>query len=180
MRPVAEQAFFLSSYRIGFRLWAPSDLPLARGLWSDPQVTGFIGGPFSEDQVRTRLDAEIATAREHGMQYWPLLATGDFVGCCGLHPRPRPGTLELGFHLRPDFWGRGLAFEAASTVVAYAFERLAARELFAGHHPDNDASRRLLLRLGFSYSHCELYPPTGREHPSYLLAAPALPEEAST
>ena len=43
--------------------------------------------------------------------------------------------------------------------------------MFAGHHPDNQASRRLLTRLGLRYTHDERYPPTGRDHPSYLLTA---------
>jgi hypothetical protein len=43
------------------------------------------------------------------------------------------------------------------------------RFLFAGHHPENDACRRMLVALGFRYTHDELYAPTGREHPSYIL-----------
>ncbi|WP_414714365.1 hypothetical protein [Sphingobium sp.] len=43
--------------------------------------------------------------------------------------------------------------------------------LIAGHHPDNLASKRAVLRLGFSYTHDELYPPAGLlEH---SLPAPA-------
>jgi hypothetical protein len=43
------------------------------------------------------------------------------------------------------------------------------RALFAGHNPANQASRELLARLGFRYTHDELYPPTGLMHPSYRL-----------
>jgi hypothetical protein len=39
--------------------------------------------------------------------------------------------------------------------------------------PGNVASRRLLERLGFVYTHEEFYAPTGLEHPSYLFARPA-------
>lgn len=41
--------------------------------------------------------------------------------------------------------------------------------LIAGHHPENHASRRTLQRLGFRYTHDELYPPTGQMEPCYLL-----------
>jgi RimJ/RimL family protein N-acetyltransferase len=41
--------------------------------------------------------------------------------------------------------------------------------VFAGHNPANTASRGLLARLGFRYTHDELYAPTGLRHPSYLL-----------
>jgi len=41
--------------------------------------------------------------------------------------------------------------------------------LFAGHHPENESSRQLLTRLGFTYTHDEWYEPTGQMHPSYML-----------
>jgi RimJ/RimL family protein N-acetyltransferase len=70
-----------------------------------------------------------------------------------------------------EHWRLGYADEAARTVTHYAFRDLGAAALFAGHHPDNAGSQRLLAKLGFRYTHHELYPPTGREHPSYLLDA---------
>jgi RimJ/RimL family protein N-acetyltransferase len=66
-------------------------------------------------------------------------------------------------------WGRGLATEAGRAVARFAFDDLGATALFAGHHPDNGASRKVLLKLGFVHTHDELYPPTGLLHPSYRL-----------
>jgi len=168
--------YFLTSRRLGFRTWRPDDLELAVGLWDDPEVTRFIGGPPGRAAVAERLERELATQAAHGIQYWPifLLADGAHVGCCGLRPyRPDERVHELGVHIRPSFWRQGLALEAARAAIAHAFAQLGARALFAGHNPDNAASRALLARLGFRYTHVELYPPTGLMHPSYLLAAPA-------
>jgi RimJ/RimL family protein N-acetyltransferase len=114
----------------------------------------------------------MATQVEHGFQYWPVfrLADGAHVGCCGLRPhRSDEGVHELGVHLRPAFWRRGLAYEAGVAVRDHAFHELRARGLFAGHHPENAASGPLLRKLGFRYTHDELYTPTGLHHPSYLL-----------
>jgi RimJ/RimL family protein N-acetyltransferase len=173
--------YFLTTVRLGFRLWTPEDLPLALQLWMDPKVTSLIGGPFSEATIREKLAAEIASMAHHKVQYWPLflLATDEHVGCAGLRPyrstEPTSGDqdageiYEIGFHLRPTFWGQGLAEEAGRAVVAYAFEKLNVKGLFAGHHPANTASRRVLEKLGFTFTHEEFYPPTGMKHPSYLL-----------
>ena len=79
--------------------------------------------------------------------------------------------MEIGFHIGSQHWGRGYATEAARAVMAYAFERLEVMGLFAGHNPKNEASRHILERLGFRYTHDELYEPTGLEHPCYLLMA---------
>lgn len=73
------------------------------------------------------------------MQYWPIfyLETGNFIGCCGLRPYSREdGIYELGFHLRPEYWAKGFASEAANAAIDYAFQALNANDLFAGHHPD--------------------------------------------
>jgi RimJ/RimL family protein N-acetyltransferase len=165
--------YFLTTARLGFGRWSADDENLALSLWGDSRVSAWIGGPFSHEQVCSRLRSEIATMAAHAMQYWPcfLLEDGELAGCAGLRPY-RDGIPELGFHFRPQFHGRGLGEEAARAVVAYAFESLAVESLFAGHHPYNAASQRLLTKLGFRYTHQEIYPPTGLLNPSYVLHKP--------
>jgi ribosomal-protein-alanine N-acetyltransferase len=98
------------------------------------------------------------------------LQNNELAGCAGLRPYgSSEDVFELGVHLRPSYWGQGIALEAARAVIAYAFEHMAAKSLFAGHHPANLESAILLRKLGFSFTHEEFYPPTGRNHPSYLL-----------
>lgn len=167
-----ESRYFLETARLGFRAWREDDLPLAMELWTDARVTGFFGGPFSPQQVETRLAKEMADQRDSGMQYWPifLLEDGRHVGVCGLRPwKPAEGIPELGFHLRPEFWRCGLAFEAATAAIQFGFDGLGASAIFAGHHPDNAGSRNLLLKLGFQYAGDEIYPPSGMLEPTYLL-----------
>jgi RimJ/RimL family protein N-acetyltransferase len=166
------RAYFLRSARLGFSTWAVEDLPLAIGLWEDPEVTKLTGGPFTRAQVSERLAHELANFRQFGLQYWPifLLETGEHVGCCGLQPHDLAnGVCELGFQLCRVFWRRGFGREAAQAAITYGFSALGVRALYAGHHPSNDASRRLLQGLGFRYTHDEFYPPTKRLEPCYLL-----------
>jgi ribosomal-protein-alanine N-acetyltransferase len=166
--------YFLRTSRLGFRHWNDADFPLAWALWGDAEVTRLIGGPFTEAEVRARLSREIALQRDSGVQYWPLfgLQDGEFAGCCGLRPCAAPGLVyELGFHLCRNAWGQGLASEAARGVTGHAFENLGATALFAGHHPENTASPKVLAKLGFRYERHMLYAPTGTEHPSYFLRA---------
>lgn len=166
--------YFLKSERLGLRHWRDTDLSLALELWANPIVTRFISTkPLTTNDVQLRLNREIETQATNGMQYWPvfLLGGGDFIGCCGLRPRVQePDVPEFGIHLLPEHWRHGYATEAASLVFAHAFRTHGLRALFAGHNPNNAASRALLLRLGFLHTHDELYPPTGLMHPSYRLA----------
>jgi RimJ/RimL family protein N-acetyltransferase len=122
--------------------------------------------------VRERLRLEIERMESLGIQYWPIfLLDGDrHAGCAGLRPSgDEPRVYELGFHLRRDFWGQGLATEAARAVIDYAVGTLGAEALMAGHHPSNRASRKVLLKLGFVYVGMQLYPPTGVVEPTYRL-----------
>jgi RimJ/RimL family protein N-acetyltransferase len=168
------RSYFMRTTRLGFGRWSPDDLALAMGLWGDSRVTRLIGGPFSERWVQDRLAREISTESAFGFQYWPIfrLSDDEHVGCCGLRPVPgREEILELGFHLRAEHWGQGFATESARAVIQYAFTTVGAGALVAGHHPENEASRRTLQRIGFRYTHDELYAPTGLDHPSYALTA---------
>jgi [ribosomal protein S5]-alanine N-acetyltransferase len=167
-----QESYFLTTARVGFRHWRESDLPLALALWGDPRVNEFLGGPFSTEQIRARLASEILLQCQHNFQYWPifLLDDGEHVGCCGLRSyQPANGIHELGFHLRPQYWGCGIAAEAASAVIGHAFTALGAQALFAGHYPANKRSGRVLLKLGFEYQGMQTYPPTGMLEPTYLL-----------
>jgi len=169
-------SYFLKSPRLGFRRWSASDLPLAVALWGNPQVTRFFGGPSSKEKIKERLAREIALMSTHNVQYWPifLLAGGAHVGCAGLQPYKLDEKIyELGVHLLPPYWGQGFAVEAGKAIIAFAFASLGARSLFAGHHPENNASRSVLRKLGFEYSGEVFYPPTGLMEPAYLLTLPA-------
>lgn len=169
----SSRSYFLTSARLGFGHWRQDDLALAMTLWGDSRVSALIGGPFTAEQVAARLSHEIETLSACKVQYWPIFLLRDhqLAGCAGLRPYAED-VLELGFHLRPEYWGQGLAEEAARAVIAFAFETLGVKSLFAGHHPDNAASEHVLRKLGFRFTHEEIYPTMGLLNPAYLLANP--------
>lgn len=74
------------------------------------------------------------------------------VGGIGLHADN--GDHELGYWLTPDAWGRGYATEAGHAVVAIARETLRLPRLRSSYLVGNQASGRVLTKLGFG--------PTGR------------------
>lgn len=164
--------YFLKTDRIAFAKWNCDDTRLAELLWGNEQVSRYIcaSGVFSTEEIHHRLKTEIDKQNKFGIQYWPIfeIQSDEFIGCCGLRPKAE-GVCEMGVHLRPEFWGRGYAFEAANAVIEYAFNVLGVDALFAGHNPNNIASKKLINKLGFSFVGNEFYEPTGLYHPSYLL-----------
>lgn len=75
---------------------------------------------------------------------WVIDYQGRIVGYVGIWNMP-----EFGFILHPDVWGRGLATEAATAFIDYAFATHAIPALTADVDPRNTASLRLLGKLGF-------------------------------
>lgn len=167
-----ERTVLFASERLLFSVWTKEDLGLARTLWGDPSVTKYIcaSGVFGEEDIVKRLDTELSNFKTDRVQYFPLFLKEDasFIGCAGLRPAS-DGCLELGFHLRPGFWGCGYATEAARAAALYAFDVLGTEKLFAGHNPSNTRSSRVLGKIGFRYVRDEFYAPTGLYHPSYEL-----------
>lgn len=166
--------WFMETERIGFSKWENTDIILATKLWGDPQVTRFIcaAGKFSEQEIFERLQLEIYNEKLFHVQYWPIFekTTEKFIGCCGLRPfQAEKHSYEMGFHLCKEYWGKGYALEAANAVIIHSFRTLNADKLHAGHNPRNEASKKLLMKLGFEYVGNQYYEPTGLEHPSYEL-----------
>lgn len=161
----------MATDRLRFGVWQHDDLALAATLWGDAEVTKLIGGPFSAEIIAGRLASEIKHWQQYRFQYWPIFQFNNsaFVGCCGLRPRDIEARVaELGFQLCRRSWGRGYALEAAKAVIGWARAHHISA-LIAGHHPSNQASKRVLIRLGFTHTHDEFYAPTGLVEPCYSL-----------
>jgi len=165
--------------RLVARSWQVQDLPLAMELWGDPVVTALIDsrGKLTEAQVEEKLRAEIEREKSSGVQYWALFdhRNGDFVGCGGLRAWAYTlgeANFEVGFHLVKRCWGKGFATEAALGTLEYAWEKLRLSKIYAGHHPDNRASEKILKKLGFEFIENVFYEPTGLMHPSYVCKTP--------
>jgi RimJ/RimL family protein N-acetyltransferase len=73
----------------------------------------------------------------------------EILGGIGLHPTVYPGTLELGYWLRADQTGQGLATEAAAALTQAAFAQLGAQRIEIRCDPRNLRSARVPERLGF-------------------------------
>ncbi|MEY2745440.1 MAG: hypothetical protein RL112_482 [Planctomycetota bacterium] len=82
--------------------------------------------------------------------FWTLREDGRFVGMAGLHPGATPDSRSIGYWLREDACGRGLAAEAACAVLAAAFLVEGALRVEIRAAPANARSLRLAARLGFA------------------------------
>jgi RimJ/RimL family protein N-acetyltransferase len=75
----------------------------------------------------------------------------EVVGGCGLHTRAGPEARELGYWVRADRWGRGLATEMSAALCRVGFEVDLVQRLDLRCEPDNQASARVAEKLGFRH-----------------------------
>ena len=89
--------------------------------------------------------------RDHGFGLWRVCTreSGQAVGLCGLLQRAGLAVPDVGYAFLESVWGQGLAQEAAAATVAYARDQLGLASLAAIAKPDNQASIRVLEKVGF-------------------------------
>ncbi|CCV64479.1 predicted GCN5-related N-acetyltransferase [Alteracholeplasma palmae J233] len=65
------------------------------------------------------------------------------------------GTYEIGYSLNDIYWNKGYMTEAIQAVLEYAFAKMGATKVIASHAPFNEASKKVLLKNGFIFTHIE-------------------------
>lgn len=78
--------------------------------------------------------------------------TGRMIGTVGFVSFDETNAAaEVGYVLHPDFWGKGIASEALSRLIAFGFEELALHRIEAVYMPENAASRRVMEKCGMTF-----------------------------
>jgi RimJ/RimL family protein N-acetyltransferase len=137
---------------------------------ADAQVMEFFPKRLSRAESAEFMASIRARIAEQGWGLRAVEVDGGFAGFTGL-AQPRFAAhftpcVEIGWRLRREYWGRGIAYAAALQAEAFAFEHLQLPELVSFTAAINIRSRRLMERLGF----------TRHEKDDFL--HPSLPEES--
>jgi RimJ/RimL family protein N-acetyltransferase len=146
----------LETERLLLRPLTTDDAPFILTLLNEPSFLRFIGDKKVrnlEDARQYILTGPMASYERHGLGLLAveLKASQTPIGMCGLLKREELPEPDIGFAYLPDFWGQGFAFEAAKAVMNDAREGLKLNRVLAIVNPDNDASIKLLERLGLKF-----------------------------
>ena len=135
----------ITTPRLTLRHARPDDLDAMHAVLSDPRATLWWSTPphASMDETRTWLDGMLA-GNAVGSDDFVIERDGRVIGKAGFFNLP-----EVGYILHPDHWGLGLAFEAVGAAVDHVFATRDLDDLTADVDPENQASIRLLEKLGF-------------------------------
>jgi [ribosomal protein S5]-alanine N-acetyltransferase len=142
----------LETDRLLLRPLRSEDVESLVSLWSDPQVTRFLGGPRDDERVRTILHEELAEPPLGPLGQWPVVqkASGEFVGDCGLIPKEIEGReeVELVYILASSAWGKGYATEIGAALLSFAIEELQQKRVVSLIDVENLASTCVAKKLG--------------------------------
>ncbi|MGB1237521.1 MAG: GNAT family N-acetyltransferase [Pseudomonadales bacterium] len=142
--------------RIRIRQLTVSDAAFILELFNQPTFLRYIGDKgvhslaCAEHYLRSGPLASYASSGLH-MYLVEERGTDRSLGLCGLIDRDELPGIDLGFALSSEHLGKGFASEAARAVIALARAHFKLTELFALTHPDNTASQKCLLKLGFAF-----------------------------
>ncbi|HEY0723403.1 MAG TPA: GNAT family N-acetyltransferase, partial [Pyrinomonadaceae bacterium] len=146
----------LETGRLFLRGLTVGDAEFILTLLNEPSFLRFIG----DKKVRTVADAEqyilngpVASYERHGfgLLLVELKVAQTPIGICGLLKREELPDPDIGFAFLPDFWNKGYAFEAAAAVMKDARERLKLERILAITNQDNEASIKLLQKIGLQF-----------------------------
>jgi RimJ/RimL family protein N-acetyltransferase len=152
--PPAGPWFPLATERLLLREFRGEDFDDIQAYGSDPEMVRYMDwGPNTPEMTRQFLDLRLAEQQE-----WPRLGyslavewsgEGRVIGAVRLEVKdPANRTADLGYGFHRDFWGRGVASEAAGALVRVAFDRLGLHRVWATCDARNLASQRVLEKLG--------------------------------
>ncbi|MGJ4803984.1 GNAT family N-acetyltransferase [Luteimonas sp. SDU82] len=144
----------LTGQRVRLRGPGAQDVDDVFALFSHPDVMRY----WSSAPMRVRMQAEgkigemlEAFDRRDALNWLVAERRGDrAIGSCTLYRfDARHRRAEVGYALHPAWWRRGLATDAVALALDWGFRSLGLHRIEADIDPRNEASRRLLLALGF-------------------------------
>ncbi|HYC39150.1 MAG TPA: GNAT family protein [Chitinophagaceae bacterium] len=129
------------------------DQPFIYAGLSHPEVTRYFAVRYdSLEATGAQMEWYQKNLRENRGGAWKVIAgdTGAAMGVVAYYDhRPEHRKAEIGFWFLPEYWRKGVAREAITALIDYCEHVKDIHRLEAFVEAGNEASHRLLLRLGF-------------------------------
>ncbi|MEK7830881.1 MAG: GNAT family N-acetyltransferase, partial [Acidobacteriota bacterium] len=142
----------LETERLQLREITHEDCDQLLQIWGDAETMSLFPKTLDSREMSEWIDRNLKRYESCGHGVWAVILkdSRQFVGDCGLVIQEIDGVeeLEVGYHFNRNFWGQGLATEAARACMDYGFNQLGCRRIVSMIRPENLASRRVAERNG--------------------------------
>ena len=145
----------LETERTLLREFTVSDLEVLATMMADEEQMSLYPRPRTTDETERWIALNLELYQERGFGFWRMERAEDahFLGYCGIRPITIETTeeIEMGWHTKKEFWGQGLATEAASACRDLAFDRFNIARLVATIDPTNFPSVKVAEKIEMQY-----------------------------
>lgn len=148
----------LVTERLRLRTWRTDDLDELAAVFAQPEVWHYpLGRGMRRDETERFLERQLAEWEADGFGRYAVEvdATGELAGYAGLQFgrwfEEIADEVEVGWRFGRQFWGRGIATEAAFATLAGGFGELGRSSILAVIEPDNHASVNVARRLAMTW-----------------------------
>ena len=118
----------------------------------DPKVRKFVNNKvltYGEAKSYVLENIESYKTNGYGRYAVRYKSNRKLIGMCGFL-KDELG-IDFGCRYSRDIWGQGIGIEAAQAVIKYGLTKLALRSIVAAVLPENIASEKILIKLGFLF-----------------------------
>jgi [ribosomal protein S5]-alanine N-acetyltransferase len=142
----------LKTERLILRELVPSDADDLALILCDTETMRYYPRPLERQEVDDWVDRRMKQYDKKGHGLWGVILKNEqkLIGDCGLLIQEVDGIemLEVGYQFNKNYWGRGLATEAARGCMDYAFNKLGSHQIISMIRPENIPSRRVAEKNG--------------------------------
>ncbi|TWJ00904.1 ribosomal-protein-alanine N-acetyltransferase [Mucilaginibacter frigoritolerans] len=153
----------LETERLLFRQQELRDIDAYCAMEMDPDVRRYVGGkPRTREEAENRFLPGLVRA-PNNLAMWATIYKPEnkYVGRCGIYPHfdkdgsPIAGEASLGLYIAKPYWSRGFATEAGRAFIEFGFNKLDIQRIVTSIQAGNDASIRVIEKLGFTQEYFE-------------------------
>jgi len=146
----------LETERLILRHLSADDADFILELLNEPSFIRYIGDKQVrnlDDARRYIADGPVKSYEQNGfgLNLVQLKSGQTPIGMCGVLKRDTLPDPDIGFAFIPAYWNQGYAFESADAVMKHARAVLGMHRILAITTPDNEASEKLLLKIGLHF-----------------------------
>lgn len=147
---LATNNFYISAF-------ADEDAPDCEVFLADPEVMKFVGDGHFDFSKTTALNMvrwfRQTCGHSNGLGTWAVVdkKINKVIGNCHLFEFT-DSEIEFGLVLGRKYWGKGCGTETCRALLKYGFNQLGHKKIVATVHQDNQASKKLLKKLGYQFA----------------------------
>jgi ribosomal-protein-alanine N-acetyltransferase len=155
----------IETSRLSIRLLGSGDEPFIVELLNQPSFIHNIGdrGVRTLDDATEYIRKGPAASYEKfgfGLFHVAIKDSGTPIGICGLLKRDTLEDVDIGFAYLERYWRQGYALEAAQAVMDFGWNTAGLKRIVAITATHNQASMRLLSKLGMKFEGVIKFPGT--------------------